>query len=404
MPLSWRLRGRSTFLTPPSTPDACRRSATVAHTQRNISSDGQKVPAADSKDVEAWLRLALTEGLGNAALRKLLADLGSPELVLASRPTELKRYVAPEVATAVAQGGNALAAQQAISWLDDAANHIVTLADADYPRLLLQVPDPPPLLYVKGRLDLLNRNSLAIVGSRNATEQGAENAENFAHALSDAGLTIVSGLALGIDAAAHRGGLAGSAGSFAIVGTGLDVVYPARNRELAHRLASEGALLSEFALGTPPIAGNFPRRNRLISGISMGCLVVEAALESGSLITARLANEQGRDVFALPGSIHAPLAKGCHALIKQGAKLVDSANDILEELRFAKTAERGKFDTPIAAETQRLLDRIGYEPCTFDAICARLEMPAEGVAQLLLQLELQGLIESLAGGLYLRVR
>ena len=259
---------------------------------------------ADPHESEPWLRLTLIHGLGNAALRKLLREFGSPDRVLAARRAELQRLVAADISAQIAAGGNADGAQQAVDWLADSANAIVTLADADYPQLLLQTADPPPLLYVKGRRDLLNRPALAVVGSRNATPQGLSNAEDFARALSDAGITIVSGLALGIDAAAHRGGLAGMASSVAVVGTGLDVVYPARNRALAHQLAASGALVSEFALGTPALGANFPRRNRVISGLSRGCLVVEAALQSGSLITARLANEQGREVFALPGSIH----------------------------------------------------------------------------------------------------
>ena len=226
------------------------------------------------------------------------------------------------------------------SWLDDPANCVLTLADADYPQSLLQIPDPPPLLYAKGRRELLNRACFAIVGSRNATRAGIQQAEAFAGALSDANLVIVSGLALGIDAAAHRGGLAGASSTIAIVGTGLDVVYPARNRDLAHEIASRGCIVSEFPLGTPPMPDNFPRRNRLISGMARGCLVVEAALSSGSLITARMANEQGKEVFAMPGSIHSPLAKGCHRLIKQGAKLAESAEDILEELRLPVRTSR----------------------------------------------------------------
>ena len=252
------------------------------------------MPAADHSEAETWLRLTLISGLGSAALRSLLTEFGSPERVLAARHAELKRFVAAEIAAQIAAGGNADGARQVLTWLDDPANHLVTLGDIDYPQLLLQIADPPPLLYVKGRRDLLNRPALAIVGSRNATAQGVANAEDFARALSDAGVTIVSGLALGIDAAAHRGGLAGAASSVAVVGTGLDVVYPARNRELAHQLAMQGTLMSEFALGTPALGANFPRRNRVISGMSRGCLVVEAALQSGSLITARLANEQGR--------------------------------------------------------------------------------------------------------------
>lgn len=361
------------------------------------------MPASDYKDAESWLRLTLIQGLGNAALRALLAEFGSPERLLAARHADLKRFVAADIAALIADGGNADGAQQALAWLDDPANHLATLGDADYPQLLLQTADPPPLLYVKGRRDLLNRAALAIVGSRNATAQGIANAENFARALSDAGITIVSGLALGIDAAAHRGGLAGAASSFAVVGTGLDVVYPARNRDLAHQLAGQGALVSEFALGTPALASNFPRRNRVISGMSRGCLVVEAALQSGSLITARLANEQGREVFALPGSIHSPLAKGCHALIKQGAKLVDSANDILEELNMAPAPAAARDTPALDPDAARLLDQLGYEPCTLDSLCARSGMGADTVSALLLKLELQGLVENLPGGQYQRV-
>lgn len=359
---------------------------------------------ADHHEFEPWLRLTLIPGLGNAALRKLLREFGSPERVLAARRAELQRLVAADIASQIASGGNVNGTQQALEWLADRANAIVTLADAAYPQLLLQTADPPPLLYVKGRRELLNRPALAIVGSRNATPQGLANAEAFARALSDAGITIVSGLALGIDAAAHRGGLAGMASSLAVVGTGLDVVYPARNRALAHKLAAGGALVSEFALGTAALGANFPRRNRVISGMSRGCLVVEAALQSGSLITARLANEQGREVFALPGSIHSPLAKGCHALIKQGAKLVDSANDILEELHLAAAPPAVHEIPDLDPDAARLLVLLGFEPTGLDTLCARGGLSAEVVAALLLKLELQGLIAALPGGQYQRVR
>jgi DNA processing protein len=357
-----------------------------------------------NNEAEAWLRLVLISGLGNVALRVLLTEFGTPEKVLAARTAELRNIVAMEIATLIAGGGNAQGAQQALAWLEEPTNHVVTLGDTDYPQLLLQTADPPPLLYVKGRLDLLNRPALAIVGSRNATAQGTENATDFARALSEAGITIVSGLALGIDAAAHRGGLTGSGSSLALVGTGLDIVYPARNKALAHELAAKGALVSEYPLATPPLANNFPRRNRLISGMSLGCLVVEAALQSGSLITARFANEQGREVFALPGSIHSPVAKGCHALIKQGAKLVDDANDILEELKLTSHLAAARAVPVLNADLAQLLDHLGYEPCDLDALCARAELGADVVAGLLLKLELQGLVENLPGNRYQRVR
>jgi len=337
-------------------------------------------------------------------MRKLLLEFGSPGDALAARPAALKRCVSAELAAQIAGGGNEAAATLALHWLTDPANHIVTLGDADYPQLLLQIPDPPPLLYVKGRRELLNRPALAVVGSRNATAQGVANAEDFARALSAAGITIVSGLALGIDAAAHRGGLSEAASSIAVVGTGLDAVYPARNRALAHELAARGALISEFALGTPPLGSNFPRRNRVISGMCRGCLVVEAALQSGSLITARLANEQGREVFALPGSIHSPLAKGCHTLIKQGAKLVDSANDILEELNLAAAAPAARDMPELEADATLLLHHLGYDRTDFDTLCARTGMGPAAVSALLLKLELQGVIENLPGGQYQRLR
>ncbi len=359
---------------------------------------------ADRHGREAWLRLALVAGLGDAGMRALLREFGSPGEALAAKPAALRRCVDAHLAAQIADGGNAQDAAVALRWLDDPANHVVALGDADYPQLLLQIPDPPAVLYVKGRRDLLNARALAIVGSRNATAQGKLNAEAFARALSAAGITIVSGLALGIDAAAHRGGLSGAGGSVAVVGTGLDVVYPARNRDLAHELAAQGTLISEFALGTPPLASNFPRRNRVISGLCRGCLVVEAALESGSLITARLANEQGRDVFALPGSIHSPLAKGCHALIKQGAKLVDSADDILAELNLAAVAPASVTLPQVGADAARLLEHLGYDPSSFDALCSRAGSSADVVSGLLLELELQGLVEKLPGGSFLRVR
>lgn len=366
--------------------------------------DESPVQTTDTQTCEAWLRLTLVEGLGGASIRQLLAACGPPQQVLATGTLELQRYVSPEIAAAIAGGGNEAAARGALGWLADPANHIVALGDEDYPQLLLQIPDPPPLLYVKGDCALLNRFAVAIVGSRNATAQGMANAEDFARALSDAGITVVSGLALGVDAAAHRGGIAGRASSVAVVGTGLDVVYPARNRALAHALAERGALVSEFPLGMPALASNFPRRNRLISGISRGCLVIEAALQSGSLITARLANEQGREVFALPGSIHSPLSKGCHRLIKQGAKLVDDVNDILEEFDFARSGAGVDPRPAPDAAAAGLLEILGHDPCGVDALTARAGLTADTVNALLLELELSGLIEKLPGNKYQRIR
>ncbi len=354
-------------------------------------------------DLEAWLRLSLLPGLGPQTLRKLLVALESPAAILAAGQRELCAFVPEKTALAIRGGGAAAADLSRVeAWLGDAANRVVTLADEQYPRALLEIPDPPPLIYVKGRLDLLNHPAFAIVGSRNATAQGLDNAEAFARTLSNSGLTIVSGLALGVDAAAHRGGLAGSSSSVAIIGTGLDVVYPARNRELAHRLAAHGTLISEFPLGTAALAANFPRRNRLICGLSKGCLVVEAAVSSGSLITARLAAEQGREVFAIPGSIHSPLAKGCHALIKQGAKLVESAQDVLEELGHAAPVMPSADIAPDAEDP--LLVHIGFDPVDLDTLQRRCGLDTGAINTALTRLELAGWIESLPGGRWQRLR
>ena len=356
-------------------------------------------------DLVAWLRLSLTPGLSGAGVRRLLTAFGEPGRVLAASRRELAQHVTDAVAAAIQQANTADAVVTAGRWLEDPANCVVTLADRLYPPRLLQIPDPPLLLYVRGRAEWLSRPALAIVGSRNATAQGTANAEAFARALSDAGLTIVSGLALGVDTAAHRGGLAGASSSIAIFGTGVDIVYPARNRGLAHELAGRGALVSEFALGTRALAGNFPRRNRLISGLALGCLVVEAAADSGSLITARLAAEQGREVFAIPGSIHSPLAKGCHALIKHGAKLAESARDILEELQIPAPAPIAAASADVTdASARRVFDALGDDVCSRDTLALRSKLQPAELAALLTQLELEGHVAQLPGGLFQRVR
>ena len=289
--------------------------------------------------------------------------------------------------------------------------HIITLADAAYPPALLEIADPPCVLYVRGRPELLQTPSLGVVGSRNATTQGLRNAEDFARTLADAGLCITSGLALGIDAAAHRGALAAAGATVAVIGTGADRVYPARNKELALAIAEHGAIVSEFPLGTPVLAHHFPRRNRIIAGLSLGVLVVEAALESGSLITARLAGEQGREVFAIPGSIHSPLARGCHQLLKQGAKLVESAADILDELapQLAANANRrqepaiGQEAASASSNDPPLLAALGHDPCSFDELAERTHLNSADLASALLDLELAGKIAVLPGNRYQRL-
>lgn len=345
-----------------------------------------------------WLKFILTPGLGNEGQRKLLQVFGSPTAVLQQPLSSLNQYLRQPVLQAITAGVDESAIAATASWLDDPLNRILTVADADYPQALLNIPDPPLLLYIKGRLDLLNTPSLAIVGSRNATTQGLRNAEAFAQSASVAGLCIISGLAQGIDAAAHRGGLQAAGASVAVVGTGLDKVYPASNRELAHQLAQQGCIVSEFPLGTPPLPANFPRRNRIISGLSLGCLVVEASLQSGSLITARMALEQGRDVFAIPGSIHSPQSKGCHSLIKQGAKLVESAQDILEELGYPHHT-----DTEVALVENSLFEHLGFDPVDTETLAQRSGLTISELSAILLQLELEGAVAALPGGLYQRI-
>lgn len=351
-------------------------------------------------DAEAWLRLCLIPGLTEDAVRRLLVIHRDPQAVLDAASGVLRKTVNDAAVKAVAQGAPADRVDAALRWLDAPDHHLVTLGDTHYPADFLQLTDAPTIFYAKGRLELLGRSALAVVGSRNATAQGIATARAFAQALGDAGLTIISGLALGIDAAAHEGALDTHGSTVAVVGTGLDLVYPARHRELAHRIAREGLLLSEFALGTPALPANFPRRNRLISGLARGCLVVEAALSSGSLITARLANEQGKEVFAIPGSIHSPLSKGCHALIRQGAKLVDSVQDILDELRIAATA----VDAPRAqAAAHPVLTAMAYDPCDIDTLSARSGLSAAEITALLTRFELEGLVATLPGGRYQRL-
>ncbi|MGB7479943.1 MAG: DNA-processing protein DprA [Burkholderiaceae bacterium] len=379
--------------------------------------------AAERSELAAWLRLGQTPGVGPGTARKLLAAFGLPDKIFAASLPSLYKVVPERIAQALRQPPTDDAAaliEHTLDWASEAGNRVLTIADADYPASLLQIADPPLILYAKGRVELLAQPALAVVGSRNATAQGNLNAEKFAQALCEAGYAIVSGLALGIDAAAHRGALAaaeaGAASStIAVIGTGADIVYPARNRALAHRIAAAGCILSEYPLGMPAIAANFPRRNRIISGLARAVLVVEAAAQSGSLITARMAAEQGRDVFAIPGSIHSPLSKGCHLLIKQGAKLVESAQDVLEELRHAPPASASAPATAAAATpepaaesaaestAERLLAAMGFDPVTPDLLAARCGLEVAAVAAELLALELQGRVESLPGGGYQRL-
>jgi DNA processing protein len=368
----------------------------------------------DREELAAWLRLASTPGVGRATARRLLAAFGLPHQLFAQPASALASVADAAQVPALHEepAGWPELVERTWAWLQAApgTRHVLTLADAAYPAALLNTEDPPLLLYASGRLPHEWPRAVAVVGSRNPTPQGEQNARLFSRGFAQAGLTVVSGLALGIDTAAHEGALEGAATgqlpTIAVVGTGLDRVYPRRNLDLAHRIAAQGLLLSEYPLGTPPLAENFPQRNRIIAALGLGTLVVEAALPSGSLITARQAAEQGRDVFAIPGSIHSPQSRGCHALIRQGAKLVETAQDVLEELGAGPAASPtppASSGTSVPRRAAPVLDALGFDPSSLDALVARTGMPPSELQAQLLELELAGEVARLPGGLYQRV-
>lgn len=366
--------------------------------------------ADDGDELAAWLRLLNVPGAGRQQVRHVLAEYGSVQAVLAAPRSQWRQYFGEAGAAALEAGDERLQAdiERARAWLAESADrHWLTLGDPRYPDALLQTADPPLLLYLQGRVELLRTRCLAIVGSRNPTAQGADNARGFAEHLARGGYTIVSGMALGIDAAAHRGALAAGNGTIAVVGTGLDRVYPRGNRDLAHRIAESGLLVSEFPFGTPPLQPNFPQRNRIIAGLSLGTLVVEAALQSGSLITAAQAADANREVFAIPGSIHSPQSRGCHALIKQGAKLVETAQDVVDELgdlfsAAPPTASAPALAPALSASTDPVLEAMGYESIGLDALLARTGLATGALSARLLELELAGQVARLPGGTYQR--
>jgi DNA processing protein len=347
----------------------------------------------------AWFRLTLVPGVCSRTQQALLRHFGTPQHVLAASIAELTEAAGAEVASALAKGPKPELLEASFAWLSGAGHSLLVLGDPDYPPALMETADPPCVLYVNGNREHLCKPAFAIVGSRNATPQALRDAHGFARTLSDAGLCIVSGLALGIDAAAHRGGLMGAGSSIAVMGTGPDRIYPAANRALAHTLAEKGCVVTEFPVTTPATKWNFPRRNRLISGLSRGVLVVEAASRSGSLITAHLAAEQNREVFAVPGSIHSALSKGCHELLRDGAKLVESAEDILSELGMSSTETARQKREP----SHPLLRDMGFAPISIDQIAARAGLTAAAVSSQLSHLEVDGRVQALAGGWFQRI-
>ncbi len=383
--------------------------------------------SAHSHALRSWLRLSLTPGVGNEAARRLLACFGSPQAVFEQSEAALRQVVSALQAQALLNEPPELPVQvvRTQQWLaladqdhQNGVRHAVwTLGDAQYPAALLQLADPPLLLYVQGQTEGHLGNAISVVGSRNPTPQGAQTAAQFSEALSAAGLCVVSGMALGIDGAAHRGALQGALANrargaadsqwrtVAVVGTGLDRVYPKQHQMLAQDIAQHGVLISEYPLGTPPLAQNFPKRNRLIAALGLGTLVVEAALQSGSLITARMALDVGRDVLAIPGSIHAPQSHGCHALIRQGAKLVESAQDVLEELQLDTPQQTSLFTTAHEpdAPPHEVLQHMGYAPVSLDALQARCGLDTATLQAELLTLELAGAVGRLPGGLFQRL-
>ena len=357
----------------------------------------------------AWLRLQQTPGVGLVTAHLLLEQFGTPAAIFQASRAQLVQVIKLSQASALlapqASQSDALAAQlDAVqAWRAQPGNLLLTLDHPAYPELLRQTAGAPLMLYVKGDASLLTRPAVAVVGSRNASVMGMQNAERMAHALSDAGVTIVSGLALGIDAAAHVGGLAGAGGTIAVIGTGADRIYPARNAALARRIAEHGCIVSEYPLGTPPTRDNFPRRNRIISGLARAVLVVEAAARSGSLITAALAGAQNRDVYAMPGSVHSTLSKGCHRLIREGAKLVETAQDVLSELKIGMAAVTtgSHFDDSFV---DVVLDAMGDAPILAETLAVHLQQSAADLQGQLLALELAGLLERLPGGWLQRLR
>ncbi len=370
-------------------------------------------------ELQAWLRLLLTPGVGNETARQLLTAFGSAPAIFEQTAAALRENGSARLVQAIQTEPEDLKGQLAstLAWLADGEDRcVVTLGDAHYPGALLNIPDPPLLLFMLGSLvpqadthvTLETLNCLAMVGSRNPTPQGEINARQFAQTFGEAGWCVVSGMALGVDGAAHDGVLMGGGYTVAVVGTGLDRVYPKKHLNLAHRIAERGLIISEFPLGTPPLTANFPRRNRIISGLSHGTLVIEAALKSGSLITARLAAEQGKEVFAIPGSIHSPQSRGCHLLIKQGAKLVESAQDVLEELRMplsfaaVETAAAATVDDMTPTE-HLLLKALGFDAASLDTLQARTGWPTAQLQAQLLELELSGEVARLPGGLFVRI-
>lgn len=358
-----------------------------------------------------WLAATLLPNIGPITFHHWLTLFGNIKTLFSAPPSDLLRAGLTTDQVRLLQNPDWHTAEKNLAWCEKNSCHLLCITDPNYPPLLREIAAAPILLYVRGDMTLLQQPQLAIVGSRNPTASGRELAHHFAYTLATAGLHITSGLALGIDAASHHGALKAGGKTLAVFGTGLNQIYPASHRNLAQTIADNGVLISEFSPFEPPKAAHFPQRNRIISGLSLGVLVVEAAMQSGSLITARYANEQGREVFAIPGSIHNPLARGCHYLIRQGAKLVETTEDIVEEFSALqtitapiKTITKAKKHVKLGAPLRALLAHIGYEITAVDTIVVRSGLTASEVSSMLLSLELHGLIKTTPGGYQLTNR
>jgi DNA processing protein len=375
------------------------------------------------EDLAAWIALWRVSGIGCVRYKKLLDAFQTPEMALNASSPALKKAGITDRLIKNIRTQSLASANLDMQWLQSSdQHHLITFDDPRYPQLLKEIPVSPPLLYVHGNADLLNDPQIAIVGSRNPTQGGQNNTYEFSKHLASTGLCITSGMALGVDGLAHKGALDIKGITIAVVATGIDRVYPARHRDLAHRIVANGAIITELPIGVSPLARNFPRRNRIISGMSLGTLVVEAALQSGSLISARYASEQGREVFAIPGSIHNPLARGCHQLIRQGAKLIETAEHIIEELapqlehilltttdippsNKNSVDENNNSHTALADADQRLiLETMGYDPISIDQLVIQTGLTAEALSSILLLLELNGFIASSGRGSYTRIK
>jgi DNA processing protein len=371
---------------------------------------GMSATDTSATDLPAWLAALYAPGLGARLLETLREELGSMQAIVGASAERLHRHGVSEAMARALRRPDLERTERDLRWLDGPGRGLITLDDPRYPALLRCIDDPPIALFYAGNPEILRLPQLAIVGSRNPTASGRDTAEAFARHLSECGLSIVSGLATGIDGAAHRGALKGSGHTVAICGTGLDQVYPPSHRDLAGRIAASGVLMSEYGVGTPPIRYHFPRRNRIISGLAVGTLVVEAARKSGSLITAHQATAQGREVFAVPGSIHNPLARGCHQLLREGAKLVESAQDILSELgalveahtTFVDEEDESSHVFDDDGDYQKLLDSLDFDPIDMDTLIQRTGLTADALSSMLLILELQGRVLAVSGGRFVR--